>query len=217
MGCEGNNCYFEDLVEDTRSGCFVCVKCGLVQGIIYERTPTCPDFEYNDDLLVEMKDILDRMHFPTSYASFCHSYYRKHYKGRNLKAIIFSIYKTLNEHSFNISLKDLLNANGLNGESTFKTQGTNENVLLDIGEMAEKYCNALNLSFKESSVIKEIVRCQPVSGHTPLTIIAGSIYLYCKEQKKKISVKKVAEITQVSCISIQRYIKFKNGHAPTQG
>ena len=213
MGCEGDNCQVGDLILDTREGFYVCSVCGLVKDNIYDDGPTTGrtyyGFHHPTDfkLLEEIKDMLDRVHIPTTHAQLCLNYYKKKYKGYNKKAIIFSIYFDLNSLSFSISLKDLLNVNGLSGESTFSTQKKNENVLLDVVGMVEKYCIMLNLSYKEISLIKEKIKSLPKSGHTPLTTIAGNIYLYCKENNKKFSVKKIAQVTQVSTISIQRYIK----------
>ena len=216
MGCEGDNCRVSDLIADTREGFYVCSMCGLVKDNIYDDGPM-PDtinFYHPTDFMVieEIKDMLDRVHIPITHAQSCFNYYKKKYKGYNRKAMVFSIYFVLNSMSFTISLKDLLNVNGLGGESTFSTQKKNENVLLDVLDMVEKYCIMLNLNYTETSLIKEKIKSSPKSGHTPLTTIAGNIYLHCKESNKKYSVKKISQITQVSTISIQRYIKNKNVH-----
>lgn len=211
MGCDGDNCQVGDLLVE---GFYVCSMCGLVRDNIYDDRPKAALYSFYNPtdfkIIEEIKDMLDRVHISTSYAQLVFSYYKKNYKGYNRKAMVFSIYFILNNHSFNISLKDLLNANGLTGESTFSTQKKNEIVLLDVVEMVEKYCIMLDLSYKEISLIKEKIRSLPKSGHTPLTTIAGNIYLYCKENNKKYSVKKIAQVTQVSTISIQRYIKNNN-------
>lgn len=213
MGCNGNICEAENLVIDTSSSYLVCTKCGTVNENVY-LNETRSDFIVTDlfhpseiKVLENIKDILDRIHISTKLAQHICNYYFKHYKSYNLKAIVFSSYKVLNENGYNVSLKDLLNVNGLSGQSTFSTQKPNENVLLDTSEMVDKYCAQLSLSFKDISLIKEMIKKRPLSGHTPLTIIASNIYFYCKSQGKKISIKKIAEITQVSNISIQRYLK----------
>jgi len=219
MGCEGGNCPVGGLIVDTRTGSRVCSMCGLVEENVYEEVrTTISDFKNptNFKILEEIRDMLDRVHISTNLADLCTDYYMKNYSGFNRKAMVFSIYFVLNKYSFNVSLKNLLNANGLCGESTFSTQKSNENVILDIVEMVEKYSVMLGFNFKETSLIKEMVKMSPKSGHTPLTIIAGNIYLYCRKNNKKISTKQIAQTTQVSTISIQRYIKTKNGDATSQ-
>jgi len=165
-------------------------------------------------MLDDVKDILDRIHIPKIYATHIVKYYLSRYKGNNSKAIVLSMYKVLNDFAFNISLRDLLNVMGLSRQGTFKTQKQNENVFLETAEMIEKYCKEIELTYKDMTVIKERIKCLPPSGHTPLTIIAGNIYLYCKSIKKKISLKRIAKITQISVISVQRYIKHYY-NAPT--
>ena len=213
MSCDGDKCQVENLIIDISSSYLVCTRCGVVKENLYTNE-TRPDFSVTEffqpnqvKVLENIKDILDRIHISAIYAQHICKYYFKFYKSFNLKAIVFSCYKILNEHGYNISLKDLLNINGLGGQSTFSTQKSNENVLVNTSEMLNKYCAMLNLSFKDTSLIKEMIIDRPLSGHTPLTTIAGNIYLYCKSQNRKISIKKIAEITQVSNISIQRYIK----------
>jgi len=97
----------------------------------------------------------------------------------------------------------------LSHEKICHLQKPNESVLLKTSEMLERIGKNVGLSFKDITVIKELIDKKPLSGHTPLTIIAGTIYLYCKEKNQKVSIKQIAKATQISVISIQRYIKLK--------
>jgi response regulator of citrate/malate metabolism len=74
--------------------------------------------------------------------------------------------------------------------------------------MLEKYCVMLKLDFKDYSVIKETIQRSLKTGHNNLTIIGANIYLHCKE-RKKIPIKVIARTLNISCISIQRYLKAK--------
>ena len=65
----------------------------------------------------------------------------------------------------------------------------------------------LNLNYKDYTVIKENILKVPVSGHNPLTVIGTFIYKYSKENRKKLSMKKISTVLQISPISIQRYLK----------
>jgi transcription initiation factor TFIIIB Brf1 subunit/transcription initiation factor TFIIB len=74
----------------------------------------------------------------------------------------------------------------------------------------EKYATLLKLDFETITLIKERINNLPNSGHNPNSVIAATIYQICKLTKQPISMKKVSLVTQVSCVSIQRYNKFYN-------
>ena len=111
----------------------------------------------------------------------------------------------LNSLGVSVSLHDLSIATGVHMSKIYLTQKPNENVKLDMSSLAEKFCCALKIDFKTTALIKERLTKPTESGHTPATVIAGSIYKIAKERKLKLSIKKISEVTSVSSISIQRY------------
>jgi response regulator of citrate/malate metabolism len=60
--------------------------------------------------------------------------------------------------------------------------------------------------FKTFTLIKEKLPTNN-TGHNPLTIIASTIYIFCKENNLKYSMKEIAKTIGISPVSIQRYIK----------
>jgi len=197
MGCERNTCETKDIIIDNITGYLVCTKCGSVKEAIFVEeytynyfSPITTSDPLKNEVNENIKDVLDRIHIPTTYSTDICKYYFKFYKGMKLRALLFSCYKVLNEYGFKVSLKDLLNVNGFNNQSIFSTQCVNENVLIDTLELVNKYYSFLNLNFKDISLIKEMITKRKISGHTPLTIVAGNIYLYCKSKKRKILLKK---------------------------
>lgn len=212
MDCAGSTCKVEDLILDHSAGCYICVRCGYVKENYYSfemNKASISEILYNDTITEVISNMLDRIHISTVHTMEIASYHRKNYAKVDLKSIVVSIYTILNKHGFNISLHHLIQINGLKGKRIFKSQKPNETVLLDVTEMIERFSQPLTLTYKDVSLIKEQIRLQPLSGHTPLTIVAGNIYLYCKNNNKHITIKQISLVTQVSCISIQRYIRNK--------
>jgi transcription initiation factor TFIIIB Brf1 subunit/transcription initiation factor TFIIB len=113
----------------------------------------------------------------------------------------------LNENGCPISLKEISAVSGLTNSEIYKHQNSNDAIILRPEEMLEKYCTILKLNFKEYSVIKENIKGSLKTGHNNLTIIGANIYLYGKQNNLKLSIKLIAKTLNISCISIQRYIK----------
>ena len=186
----------------------VCFDCGLVLDKHYEmgsdyKTPL-KDFQH-DEWAETTKDILDRLHISTKYWTFIIPDFYKNLRKKTLERLLISIYKILNSLGVSVSLHDLSIATGVHMSKIYLTQKPNENVKLDMSSLAEKFCCALKIDFKTTALIKERLTKPTESGHTPATVIAGSIYKIAKERKLKLSIKKISEVTSVSSISIQRY------------
>lgn len=218
MDLQYHLCNHSEKVIDEKEGQSVCTQCGVVLDIVFVEefsrnkvghTPLNNSIEY------EIYDILDKIHISRSFIQPIYQHYCSKYKKHSQNNILFSVYKVLNDnYQFNISLQDLCNITGAQKNNVCSVQKMNENIFLDISEMAEKYCSMLKLDFKNKSLIKEELKSIAISGHQPMTIIAGCLYMHCKAHKIKISIKKISEITSVSPISIQRYLK--HNHASSQ-
>ena len=126
---------------------------------------------------------------------------------KSLEKLLFSTYKVLNGMNVNISLHDLSLSTGVSLSKIYSEQRSNENVCIDLIPIAERYCSALNIDFQTTTLIKDILIQPHESGHTPSTIVAGTIFKVCKKNNINISAKQISEVSSVSCISIQR---FKN-------
>lgn len=193
-------------------GCIVCQDCGVVLSSYFENehqpiTHSLNLITAENKWVEEIKNILDRIHIPIVYAEHIFKYFQSTYTSKNLRNLMFSIYYILNKFDIPISLNELAAITNTEKTSIYKAQNYNENLLLNYDERVEKYCSILNLTFKMVSLIKETIKRTKITGHPPLTIIAAIIYKICKTHKLRISMKKISQITNISCISIQRYNK----------
>lgn len=216
MYTQSNYCGHFTVVDDVHDGGVICLDCGEVLSPIYQQNEVKISHFFNEEhldkksqiLLDQAKDILDKIHLSTIFANQIVCYLNKQFKKRNTHNLIFSMYKVLNEMcDVPISLKELCGVTGLTLPDVCAYQQTNQNVVIKSYEIVEKYIKPLNLDFKTTSLIKEKIRNHKSSGHAPTTVIAGIIYSVCKNTEKKISVKKISELTSVSQISIQRFLK----------
>ena len=73
-------------------------------------------------------------------------------------------------------------------------------------DLLERYCCQLSINFKKFTLIKEKIP-QIDAGYNPSTIVSAYIYLFCKADKVKLTLKQISFVTGISCMSIQRYIK----------
>ena len=164
----------------------------------------------SDIWLDRTNDILDRFHIPIRYSSLVIKYFEHMYDKKTFPALLFSIYKILNDHQVYISLHDLTLSTGIGLSDIYATQKADEHVFLNLAEMAEKYCLLLNLNVAIISVIKKKLSEAILTGHSPSTVIAGTIYRTCRQLNSPITIKKVSQVTNVSCISIQRFNQNAN-------
>lgn len=207
-------CNHEDTVLDVHEGHYACTLCGLVMSPYF--TVRNDEFRHerraNPDIWhKEACDILDRINFPVSYCDKVIRYFNSHFERKDRESLIFSIYKVLNDQfGVCLSLHEICNICGMDKSKVSDKQKVNENVPIDKTILVEKYCAQLELPFKTTSLIKEELLKKSLSGHTPLTVIAGTIYQVCKRLNLKITIKKVALATSVSQISIQRFCKYDN-------
>lgn len=189
-------------VTDEHEGTIICIDCGLVLSNHFFFEENKQSDNKNDK--EAYKEILSKLNLSEMIADNLSSL-----KNENMSSIASNLYLEINKNSC-ISIKEISSVTGIcEKKISLKTKGTIN--VLDKQKILEKYCKELDLSFKNYSVIKEIVNKTQLSGHNPLTVIASCLYLYCKKNSIKISMKKVSSVIGISCISIQRFLKsYKN-------
>lgn len=203
-------CGHENVIDDEREGSCVCINCGLVlesqlflpgfNEIKYEKKITdIKEIEKNE----QIRELLHRINLP----DFLSAQISRKCEGKSKKKIPFYMYQTLNENGCPISMKEVSAVSGFTNSDIYKHQENNNVIILKPELMLEKYCKILDLNFSAYSVIKEKMLSVSMSGHSPLTIIGSNIYLYTKNNNLKIPMKKIAKTINISCISIQRYLK----------
>ena len=200
-----NITFFDDYCE----GNVVCYSCGLVTSPLFlNQINSVSHVNQETNILSDIQHLLDKIHVPICYGNQIESYYCKNFTTKSKTSLVFAIYKVLNDLEIPISMKEISNVSSVDKKCLNRVQHENQFINFDSNAIVEKYCVMLGLNFKTITLIKNKINSLPISGHNPNSILASVIYQICKEQKIKISIKHIAEITSVSCISIQRYNTF---------
>lgn len=207
------DCSHSNSVCDYHEGTEVCMSCGLVLAPLFISSfdqkilNSVYKSEKDKQKIQEIEDILDMMHISRFYSNFIYKYFTSNFMIWNSKTTVFCIFKVLNEMGYSISMRELAAVTNVEKKKLNSAQPNNQNVEVSFDNIAEKYCQILNLPFKTITVIKDKIIKSPMTGHNPNSVIASVIYKTLKKEKHKISLKKIANLTNVSCISIQRYNK----------
>ena len=205
------DCAHLNQVDDLREGTVVCLTCGLVLSNLFLDQISSPSQQQSlteEVSLTEIQNLLDRIHIPTSYGHFIMNFLKKNFTIKSKQAIAFSVFKVLNDMDIPVSLKEISLTTDVYKKALNKAQKHDQFVNVDFGDIVEKYARFLNLPFKTISLIKEQIKEAPTTGHNPNSVLASILYKVCKKEGRKISIKKIADLTKVSSISIQRYNKL---------
>lgn len=208
-----NLCSHINTVIDEREGSVVCTECGLVledkyfKVYNYHLSPIEKD--QNVSIKNEVSELLAKLELPDVFTKLIVEKFENELtEKKNKKGLLaFVVYKTLNDNNIPVSIKDISSISGLSDIDIYDMQDSNESVIVQPSDLLEKYCGYLGFDFKVYSLIKKDLPIQNISGHNPLTIIAATIYKYCKKNSIKLSMKKIASTVKISCVSIQRYLK----------
>jgi transcription initiation factor TFIIIB Brf1 subunit/transcription initiation factor TFIIB len=196
-------------MSDIHTGDIICTTCGLVMDVNYieenKFNEINKETKTNEYDIIET--VIDHLHLPKSYVGFISKNYVKKYKNikthDNMKKISDCIYTTVNDINNCISIKDLTKICGVKSNSI-----KNKLTIHDLNVLTDKYLQQLYIPYKDRSVIKENVNEKyENTGYNPLTIIASILYIYCKKNRLKYSMIKIANIIGISPISIQRFLK----------
>lgn len=205
---EEHYCKHLNEIIDEQGGSIVCTDCGLVvSNLLVNYTSNYKEVnKSNDDYILE---ILSRLEMSDFFAHDIRLNLEKiesrHRKKEN--AMAYVIYKTLTDLNCGISIKDVSAVTGFTDSQIYNFQTSNESVILDPSILLEKYCTLLGLPNKSISVIKGRLKVLN-TGHNPNTVLATAIYKYCKENHNSVSMQTIAKALNISCISIQRYLKL---------
>ena len=214
MHHSNSSCQHLETLDDFHEGSVVCTLCGLVISPLFsDFVPSIPCYqeEINSTesfCLNEIKNLLDRIHVSTCFATRILTHLRMNFTTNSRRNVVYSVFKVLNELNIPISLKEISHVSNLSKKTLHQVQSHNEVIDVDFSDVVEKYARLLNLSFETIALIKAKIKNSTGSGHNPNSVLASTIYQICKSTGQRISMKKIAQVTQVSCVSIQRYNKF---------
>jgi transcription initiation factor TFIIIB Brf1 subunit/transcription initiation factor TFIIB len=212
MPHQENMCEHFNSVIDEREGSVICTECGLVlEEKLFKFYGHNFSFKEKDlSLKEDVKEILSKLELPDVFSKMIIENFENSNseKKRKKNYLYYVVYKTLNENNVPISIKDISSISGVSDSTIYDMQEKNKTVIIQPSDLLEKYCGYLGFNYKTYSLIKKELPIENISGHNPLTIVAATIYKYCKKNNIKISMKKIATIVKISCVSIQRYIKI---------
>jgi transcription initiation factor TFIIIB Brf1 subunit/transcription initiation factor TFIIB len=192
-------------VIDEHEGTTVCCDCGLVLEKEYYTQPVakndnvdymCSGIKKNNNR-IDALELLNRLNLPIELLN------QVPLEKQNVE----NLYDIINKSSV-VTTKEFCAASGIKNKKLVrcnqnKVMQTNITLLLD------KYCNLLQLTFRDYTLIKDLMMKKPFSGHPPLTIIGYYIFTYCRSNKIKLSMKIICSTLGISTISIQRYSKYE--------
>lgn len=217
MSFNTNDCQHRDEIIDERNGDVICISCGLVMDSFYVNNSYHEEkyfdkyIKLHNSVYDYICEILERLNISRTFLSQISDLYTQKYKfystSNKYILVAFCCYQVLNENNISISIKNISAVTGHTVEEISQIQGDTTCIVFDTHNALEKYCKMLNLSFHDYSLIKETIPIDQSSGHNPLTIISSAIYLYCLKTKINLSLKEICDITGISKISVQRYIR----------
>ena len=210
-------CPHTNEIIDEHEGSIVCTNCGLVLSSVFKNYVNNFQFENKQkhqlNNLTNIDELLQKLNKPTGFSdkiynnlSSMENINKKENKKNKKELLPYAVYSTLNELKSPISIKDISAVSGFNDSKIYKMQQNNTSIFLQPEDLLEKFTKLLNFDYKTYTVIKEDLP-KNKTGHNPLTIVGTIIYLYCKRNKLKYSIKKIATLVGTSPISIQRYLK----------
>ena len=207
-------CLHQNKIIDFHNGDEICTDCGIILGAYFieeQNNLDSENYNKNDEKYNIILELLNRLEVSKKYCieiyNFLNSEIINKITKDYLKEICYSIYIILNKNNIPISIKEISNVSGISCNKIFSCQKFSVHIELSLDELLDKYVSILKLPYKAYSVIKKTLPFIPISGHNPNTIIASSIYKYCKLNAIKLSMKKIAEAFNISSVSIQRYLK----------
>lgn len=193
-------CEHKNQVLDEHEGTYVCTNCAKVIDNFYIQS-----FQtYDNEVIFKEKNTSNLI--SSEFASRLNIPVLNIDDKKNELKSASNIYLEANKADYSVTLKEISAISGYSVKQIGKETKNTVN-LLNIDSLLEKYCKLLDLNYKTYSVIKETINTANISGHNPLTIVASHIYKFLKDNKKKISMKKICEVIGISSISIQRYLK----------
>ena len=142
---------------------------------------------------------------------------KKIFSNKNL--VIYSIYKTLKEESFPRPLKEICTiANIQDLREIWKLEKyftqLNQKIpeqtkVLTAEDLIYGYYTYLDLDYNDINIILKMMQClSSNNGFTPTTTAASLMYVYIsKIKKRKCSMSKIAQLYQISKMSIHRFMK----------
>ena len=213
-----DSCSHENHIVDYRGGGVVCVECGQVIDSVFEERESYLSMEDDEDGrggLTEreseyVKEMIEGLNLPSKTFSHIAKKILSMKFGKNASETLMThcLYITLADMDIPFSVNDVSSVTGINHSKISKNKKCKDSsvVIIKTENILERACSNLSLDFNQYTLIKESIK-KSNTGFNPSTIISAYIYIFCRQNKLNITLKQISNITGISCMSIQRYIK----------
>ncbi|MDP2794752.1 MAG: hypothetical protein Q8O25_11865 [Sulfurisoma sp.] len=219
-----DSCSHTNEIIDARCGAIVCTECGLVIDAYYEsdrcENKYIPTYNLPESAVNYIYEMIERLNIPSGILTFIFKKIKEKRDGGKINETFLArcLYTTLCELGIPFSIKDICSVTGVNSSKISIERKTEEKttsssvVIINKEDILERACSKLSINYKNYTLIKESI-VNKNNGFNPSTVISAYIYVFCKKNKIKISLKQISDVTGISCMSITRFIK-KNDISP---
>ena len=99
---------------------------------------------------------------------------------------------------------------GVKSNEIWKCEAEDERISkpIEVRDIITSIHSQAGLSMKECKVLCDLPTISDDRSFSPLSIAASIIYIFCKLNKKKITLKKISNLIHVSEVSIHRCLKY---------
>jgi transcription initiation factor TFIIIB Brf1 subunit/transcription initiation factor TFIIB len=216
-------CSHQNTIDNVRDGEATCLECGKV---VEQLFGLADDFCAKDDDLHEseihywIKDVCFNACIPNNVISAAENKYKKlreglrgnKFKCKTLAA--YAVYQTLIKFGTPRLVEEIAFYTGISSKEIWRV----ESIVISQGVMnlstyyCSRYCSLLQLSHTDSMQVENLVTLieddLPVGSVRCNCIVAVVLYLFCKEEKKKISLTKICGTCAISSTSVHRIIRM---------
>lgn len=210
-----DSCPHTDEIIDMREGNYVCLSCGLCKDAYFEQPKIKDDYNESYNIGFEnisyIKEVLSRLNVPIYISDFITRAINENSGDRKITKPLIShyIYTTLSNMGIPFSIKDICSVTGTPQKIISKEQSKmteSSVIIIETGDLLWRYCSKLGIKHQFYTVIKEMIP-KTHEGYNPSTIVSAYIYIFCRRNKIKLTIKQISIVTGISCMSIQRFIK----------
>ncbi len=215
-----DSCPHTDEIIDAREGNYICLSCGLCKDAYFEQPEINTEYSElgsngSNDIGYEnicyIKEILSRLNVPLYISDFISKAINENKGNRKITKPMISHYTyiTLSEMGIPFSIKDICGVTGTPQKIISKEQSKmveSSVIIIETDDLLWRYCSKLGIRHQFYTVIKEMIP-KVLEGYNPSTIVSAYIYIFCRRNKIKLTIKQISTVTGISCMSIQRFIK----------
>jgi transcription initiation factor TFIIIB Brf1 subunit/transcription initiation factor TFIIB len=219
----GSFCSHQNTIDNVRDGEQTCLDCGTVVDQLYggeTHYQQSGDEMKEDEIHFFIKDVCFNACLPSNIIPHTEKYYLKlceqlgtsSFKRKTLAA--FALYETLNRFEIPRMVEEIEYYTGIKMKDIWRVEANivTKDTLSDPKHYVQRYCSLLQFSYSDTKHIESFVTTMETElklGNVRCNcLVAVVIYLFCKEAKKKVSLKRICETCSISATSVHRVIRM---------